>query len=228
MAGYSPMGPFGAGDIPIVEIDGAQWRQIERTFGSPLPPTVRADLVRATEAFVFLQSFERTAERLAKVKVILEAHDKAATRFFNELFAGASATSDAGAYAHFLIEANFKASPLRGTTAGLDVLLDGLRVFHIACNAAIKQLNDPSSSALRNEDAWKTWISRLADILSNVEPTAKNESGKSNSAMPQHAFVSLIWELQKCLPAEWHHAQSEVALAGVVSEALSLRDKSQG
>ena len=80
----------------------------------------------------------------------------------------------------------------------------------------------------RNEDAWKTWISRLADILSNVEPTAKNESGKSNSAMPQHAFVSLIWELQKCLPPEWHHAQSEVALAGVVSEALSLRDKSQG
>ena len=200
MAGHSPMGPFGAGDIPIVEIDGAQWRQIERTFGSPLPPTVRADLVRATEAFVFLQSFERTAERLAKVKVILEAHDKAATRFFNELFAGASATSDAGAYAHFLIEANFKASPLRGTTSGLDVLLDGLRVFHIACNAAIKQLNDPSSSALRNEDAWKTWISRLADILSNVEPTAKNESGKSNNAMPQHAFVSLIWELQKCLP----------------------------
>ena len=218
MAGHSPKGPLGAGDIPIVKIDGAQWRQIERTFGSPLPPTVRADLVRATDAFVFLQSFERTAERLAKVKVILEAHDKAATRFFNELFAGASATSDAGAYAHFL----------RRTTARLDVLLDGLRAFHIACNAAIKQLNDPSSSALRNEDAWKTWISRLADILSNVEPTAKNESGKSNSAMPQHPFVSLIWGLQKCLPAEWHHAQSEVALAGVVSEALSLRDKSQG
>jgi hypothetical protein len=91
-----------------------RWRQIEKAYGSPLPPAVRGDLVRATEAFVFLQSIEGTPERKAKVKVILEAHDKAATRFFNELFSGASATSDAGVYAHFLIEANFKSPPLRG------------------------------------------------------------------------------------------------------------------
>lgn len=225
MARRSPKESFGSADMLTINIDGDQWQQIERAFGSPLPLIVRADLVRASEAFVFLQSFEGTTERLAKVKVILEAHDKAASRFFNELFAGASATSDAGVYAHFLIEANFKSSPLKGNT-GLDALLDGLRAFHIACNASIKQLSDPSSSALRNEDAWKTWMSRLADILSAVQPNDQYQ--RSNSAMPPDPFVAAIWELQKCLPAEWHHVRSEGAIAVAISDALSSQDKFEG
>ena len=134
-----------------INIDSATWRQIEKAYGSSLSPTVRADIVRASEAFLFLQSFERTPEPLAKVKVILEAHDKAATRFFNELFAGPSAVSDAGIYAHHLIDKNFKASRL-GKDADLDALLNLLRAFHIACNTSIKQLNDAStSSAFRKE-----------------------------------------------------------------------------
>jgi hypothetical protein len=228
VAEHSAKGPSGSGDIPVINVDEAQWRQIEKASGSSIPPNLRAAIVRATEAFIFLQSFEGTPKRKAEVKVILEAHDKAATRFFNELFADASATSDAGVYAHFLIEAHFKSSRLRENTAGLDVLLDGLRTFHIACNAAIKQLNDPSTSALRNEDGWKTWINRLVDILMDAEPIRRHEFRKSNSATPQHPFVLLICELQKCLPAKWHDARSEVTLAGAISEALSLRNKSQG
>src|SRR6478752_8105361 len=121
-----------------INIDSATWRQIEKAYGSSLSPTVRGDIVRASEAFLFLESFERTPEPFAKVKVILEAHDKAATRCFNELFAGPSAVSDAGIYAHHLIEKNFKAKD----AAGLDALLNLLRAFHIACNTSIKQLND--------------------------------------------------------------------------------------
>jgi hypothetical protein len=60
-----------------INIDSAKWRQIEKAYGSSLSPTVRADIVRASEALLFLESFERTPEPLAKVKVILEAHDKA-------------------------------------------------------------------------------------------------------------------------------------------------------
>ena len=60
--------------------------------------------------FFFFESFEHAPEPLAKVKVILEAHDKAATRFFNELFASPFAGSDTGVYAHHLIQKNFKES----------------------------------------------------------------------------------------------------------------------
>jgi hypothetical protein len=156
---------------------------------------------------------------MAKVKVILEAHDKAASRFFNELFAGPSATSDAAAYAHFLIENNFKSSQMRVNELGLDGLLDILRAFHIACNASIKQLNDPSSSAVRKGDAWTIWINRLAEIL----------EGSTSKSAKQLAFVSVAWKLQEYLPREYRHpAQSEAALAGIISEAISLRNKSQG
>jgi hypothetical protein len=200
-----------------INIDSATWRQIEKAYGSSLSPTVRADIVRASEAFLFLQSFERTPEPLAKVKVILEAHDKAATRFFNELFAGPSAVSDAGIYAHHLIDKNFKAKD-----AGLDALLNLLRAFHIACNTSIKQLNDAStSSAFRKGNAWATWISRLTEILKAAKlPVAVHKDGGSKSKTDkQSPFVSFVWELQKCLPAECRrHTQSEAALA----DALKL------
>jgi hypothetical protein len=97
VAKHSPKVPFVSGDTRdrAVNIDSVKWRQIEKAYGSSIPPNVRADIVRATEVFVFFESFERTAQPLTTIKVILEAHDKAATRFFNELFASPSAVSDA-------------------------------------------------------------------------------------------------------------------------------------
>lgn len=188
------------GDTPsaVLKIDSANWRLIEKTYGASLTPKVRAEIVRATEAFLFFENFERTGEPLAKVKVILEAHDKAATRFFNELFASPSALSDAGFYAHHLIDNNFKASRLESDAAGLDVFLDFLRAFHIACNASIKQLNDPS---VGEGNAWNSWISRLAEILAKAK-SAHDDRGSDNQ------LVSFVWELQKCVPAECRRNQA--------------------
>jgi hypothetical protein len=177
---------------------------------------VRANIVRATEAYVFLHSFEQTSEGLAKAKVILEANDKAATRFFNELFAGPSAVSDAGVYAHYLIESNFKTSELKGEARGLDVFLNLLRAFHVACNASIKQLNDPSSPAFKGSNSWSVWIDRLTEILSEVKlPVSARKGTKS---LP---FVLLVWELQGCLPTECrYHAQSQASLTDALGEKL--------
>jgi hypothetical protein len=141
-----------------------------------LQPNIRADIRRATEAFLFSQNFERTDEAIAKVKVILEGHDKAATRFFNELFGGASSLSDAGVYAHHLIDNNFKPARLRSDKADLDVFLDFLRAFHIACNTAMKQLTDPSFD--RRVSPWKIWLNRLAEIVE------QDLHGESASTIP--------------------------------------------
>jgi hypothetical protein len=222
VAGHSPEQPFGLSDAPAFNVDAVQWRRIEKAYGSSLPPSVRTQIVRATEAYVFLQSFEQTSEGLAKAKVILEAHDKAATRFFNELFAGPSAVSDAGVYAHYLIESNFKTSELRGEARGLDVFLNLLRAFHVACNASIKQLNNPSSPAFQVGNAWNVWIDRLAEILSEAKlpVSVRNDRSKSKSTK-QLPFVLFVWELQARLPTECRHpAQSEAALADALSEKL--------
>ena len=222
-----PRNPAVNGDLAL-NIDSAKWQQIEKAYGSSLPPNLRADIVRATEAFLFFESFEQTAEPLAKVKVILEAHDKAATRFFNELFAGPSAVSDAGIYAHHLIENNFKTSQLMSDAAGLDALLNLLRAFHIACNTSIKQLNDASSSsAFRKGNAWTTWTSQLSEILNQVKlPVYVSKDGGNRRNDKQSPFALFVWELQNCLPAECRcHVESEAAFVDALSEAHSLARK---
>jgi hypothetical protein len=188
----------------LFEIDAANWRLIEEAYGASLQPNIRADILRATEVFLFSQNFERTDEAIAKVKVILEGHDKAATRFFNELFGGASSLSDAGVYAHHLIDNNFKPARLRSDKADLDVFLDFLRAFHIACNTAMKQLTDPSSD--RRVSPWKIWLNRLAEIVEEVK-SLHGESGVG------HPFVQFVGELQKCLPSECQRDQAAIAEA---------------
>lgn len=189
-------------------IDAANWRLIEEAYGALLLPNIRADIIQATEVFLFSQNFERTDEAIAKVKVILEAHDKAASRFFNGLFGGASSLSDAGVYAHHLIDNNFKPARLRSDKADLDVLLNFLRAFHIACNTAIKQLNDPSSD--RRGNPWKIWLNRLAEIVEEVKSLRGESGGESNV---DHPFVQFVRELQKCLPSECQRDQPAIAEA---------------
>jgi hypothetical protein len=230
----SPKVQFVSGNTrdPTIDIDSAKWRQMEKIYGSFLPPNVRADIVRATEAFLFFEGFERTSEPLAKVKVILEAHDKAATRFFNELFAGPAAISDAGVYAHHLIENNFKASQLRSDAAGLDALLNLLRAFHVSCNTSIKQLNEASpSSTFRTGDAWITWISRLTEILkaAKLPCSIRKDVGNKSKSNNNSPFVLFVWELQNCLPEECRrHTHSEATLADAISKTQSLARKLGG
>jgi hypothetical protein len=211
---------------PALNIDSTKWRQIEEAYGLSLPPNVRTDIDRATQAFLFFESFERTAEPLAKVKVILEAHEKAATRFFNELFASPFAGSDAGVYAHHLIEKNLKISQVPSDTARLDTLLNLLRAFHIACNTSIKQLNEPSSSStFRKGNAWTNWISRLTEILSGAKLAAavRKDIGSKSRSDQQSPFTLLVWELQLCLPIECRrHTHSVAALADAISEERKI------
>jgi len=231
VAERSPKAPSVSGDTrdPALNIDSAKWRQIEKAYGLPLPPNVRAEIVRATQAFLFFESFERTAEPLAKVKVILEAHEKAATRFFNELFASPFAGSDAGVYAHHLIEKNFKASQLSSDNAGLDTLLNLIRAFHIACNASIKQLNEASvSSNFRKDNPWTNWISRLTEIFSGVKlPVAvRKDIGNKSRSDKDSPFTLLVWELQSCLPSECRrHTRSVTALSDAISEERKISEQ---
>ena len=183
-----------------LNFDSAIWRQIENACGVSLPPKRWADIDRATQAFLFFESFEHAPEPLAKVKVILEAHDKAATRFFNELFASPFAGSDAGVYAHHLIEKNFKKSHIARNDAGLDTLLSLLRAFHIACNTSIKQLNEPpASSTFRKGNAWTDWISRLTEILRGAKlPFGVGKLIGNKSRSDQSPFTLLVMGVATC------------------------------
>jgi hypothetical protein len=83
-------------------------------------------------------------------------------------------------------------------------------------------LNDPSSPAFQVGNAWKVWIDRLAEILSEVKlpVSVRNDRSKSKDTK-QSPFVLFVWELQARLPTECRcHAQSEASLADALSEKL--------
>jgi hypothetical protein len=103
-----------------------------------------------------------------------------------------------------LIDNNFKPARLRSDKADLDVFLDFLRAFHIACNTAIKQLTDPSSD--RRGSPWKIWLNRLAEIVEEV----KSLRGEGSV---DHPLVQFVRELQKCLPSECQRDQAAIAEA---------------
>ena len=208
-------------DAPF-EIDNANWRLIEEAYGASLPPNVRADIVRATEVFFFSENFARTGEPTATVKVILEAHDKAATRFFNELFGSPSSFSDAGVYAHSLIDSNFKPPRLGSDKEGLDALLDLLRAFHIACNTAIKQLNDPSTA--HKGKPWKIWLNRLAEIVAEVK-SLRGKGGDESKV--DHPLVQFVREMQNCLPSECQRDQAAIEQALLEAQQNPQKTKAE-
>jgi hypothetical protein len=186
-------------DLPPA-INGTQWKQIEKAYGTPIPEDVRLDILRATREFLLFERLERTTKPVAEVKVILEAYDKAADRFFHALFTDPSGSSDAGVYAHHLIETNFKDSRL-GQVAVFDTVLRLLRAFHVACNVSLKQLSDFCNTDSTSWNAWQRWVCRLTEIVraANLPWKVLKETGET--AKPSD-FVILVHDLQVCLSTE--------------------------
>src|SRR5690348_621671 len=108
VAEYAPKFPIISNDSQVVQLDGDTWQRIETACRWSLDSSVRSDVVRATKAFLLSESLERNAQAAAATRVILEAYDKAASRFFHTVFTDPSGSSDAGIYAHDLIELNFE------------------------------------------------------------------------------------------------------------------------
>ena len=62
-----------AGAKPQLTIHEADWQRIEGAHGEQLTGSVRADVVKATQEFVYWESFERTAEPIAKTQKLIDA-----------------------------------------------------------------------------------------------------------------------------------------------------------
>jgi hypothetical protein len=86
----------------------AEWQGMEAACGWALSKTLRDNILRVTQEFLRLEFYQQTGGNVAKVKVVLESYDKAASRFFNAIFADPPAQSAASIHAHDLIEVNSK------------------------------------------------------------------------------------------------------------------------
>jgi len=76
-----------------LQFNDAEWRGIEAACGWTLSKSLRDHILQVTQEFLTLQTLQRGNG--ADVKVVLESYDKAASRFFNAIFADPSGQSAA-------------------------------------------------------------------------------------------------------------------------------------
>jgi hypothetical protein len=216
---YSNRLPFSSGETPVVKFDDSDWQRIEAACGWTLSTGLRKDIGRVTEEFLTVEGSERTAATPADVKVVLEAYDKAASRFFSAVFADPSGLSDAGVFAQHLIERNSREVG-KGSANIFESMLALLRAFHIACNASLKRLNDPQNSPFKPGSAWRLWVSRLTELIEAAElRSSVRNAGNKSKTDAQSAFARFVWYLQLLLPEECRrHTASEAACADAIRD----------
>ena len=77
MAKVKPRLPIASGGTTDFEISALEWRRIETEYGHSLAPSVRIEVVAATQKFLDAAEFEKTApyasEAIARIKSIRAA-----------------------------------------------------------------------------------------------------------------------------------------------------------
>jgi hypothetical protein len=200
-----------------LRLNDGEWRGIEAACGWTLSKTLRDDIIRVTQEFLTLENVQ--TNNVADVKVVLESYDKAASRFFNAIFADPSGQSAASIHAHDLIESSAKKLD-KSEESLFDGMLMTLRTFHIACNTALKQLRELQTSSSKSDKAWELWISWLTGVIdqAGLRSWVSKDLGSKGNGNDQ--FTAFVWQLQRCLPEEVRrHTASEVDCAEAISDA---------
>jgi len=182
-----------------LQFNDAEWRGIEAACGWTLSKSLRDHILQVTQEFLTLQTLQRGNG--ADVKVVLESYDKAASRFFNAIFADPSGQSAVNIHAHDLIESNSKRLG-KSDESLFDGMLTLLRAFHIACNTALKELRELQTSPCKSDKTWRLWIWRLTEVIDEAGLPyflSKDLGGKSKSDEQWASFARLVWQLQRCL-----------------------------
>jgi hypothetical protein len=198
----------------------AEWQGMEAACGWALSKTLRDNILRVTQEFLRLEFYQQTGGNVANVKVVLESYDKAASRFFNAIFADPPGQSAASIHAHDLIEVNSKRLG-KSNESLFDEMLALLRAFHIACNSALKELRELQISSSSADNAWRLWIRWLSET--GLPSSGSKKFGPKSKSDDQSAFTEFVWQLQRCLPEEVRrHTASKQECAASIRDAQSL------
>ena len=217
-----------SGGVPDLAISGADWQRIEGAYGQQLSGSVRAAIVKKTQELVYWESFERTAEPIAKTQRLIDAYKKSARHF--QLTILADGPSDAAVYARHLTRKHFKDARLSGTVECFHSLSGVLTSFQSACINALRELGPPPSTralsgdfrAFKEGEAWALWTRQLTGIMkmNGLPSGVRKDAGNKSRSDKQSPFVLLVRELQHCLPPGCKYPEhSKAALAKAIVKA---------
>ena len=219
MARVTPKLPFAsAGSSPgLKKIFDAEWTRIETAYGRSLPNKLRRKILKITQEYLKEATFERTAPNASQAKDRVKSIKNAVEKLREAVLRRPSNVArEADFYVRQLIckHARF---PFQHGRDGLQNL--ALRVSK-ACNLAMAELEGLEEGTFRKGDEWDGWIRYLTSLMQerNLPIEARKDTDKQKQG--PSPFVAFIWELQKCIPAEYRRStQSPGALAKAIHSA---------
>jgi hypothetical protein len=188
---------------PSLSPAAINWEHVERACGQTFSTEVRCAVFKLTASFVDFAPFELAAEPQEEAVRRVRRLKDAASKF--RLLLSPCDTAAARIYADSQIDREGRLGGMRAHL--LDFISD--------CNAALREIERPTTAMRQEGESWAKWVRGLTHVLKAAGlPTGVSKDVRS----PTSPFTRLIRELQKCIPQELRrHTQSAEALAKAIS-----------
>ena len=218
MARVKPKLPFAsAGSGPRLKISQADWQRIETVYGLSLPSELRRKIFKFTREYLKEATFEKRAPIASQAEDRVKAIKNAAGKFRDAILRRPSNIAcEADFYARQLISKHARL-PFQGGRNCLQNLAFEARWVPNACKLAMAELKGLEKGNFRQGEAWDRWTRELTNAVRELQlPIAARKDTDKQKQGPS-PFVAFIWELQKCIPAEYQRStQSLGALAKAI------------
>jgi hypothetical protein len=220
-----------AGPNPRLKISARAWMRVEEAYGYPLDPSVRKKICAVTRQYLQWAELEQSARSSAECARRVCMIKDAARAFRKAILEHSPKISrDADYYARWMICKHMElAFDGRDGLQNLAVRFD--RQISTTCDRTLAELRCQESFGFRHGEMWERWIRDLTTIVSDVKlPTqVRKDTDKIKSGKPS-PFVSLVRELQTCLPQEYRRSRppGADAVANIALSTAIVRARARG
>jgi hypothetical protein len=204
-----------AGRNPRLVITTLDWVRIEEAYGHPLDPAVRKRMRAAAGQYIEWAELEQNVRPSAECTKRVCVIKHAARAFRKAIFeCSPKISGEADYYARSLICKHMYLA-FDGRDGLQNLAAQVGRDVTKACERALAELRCQESSGFRPGEMWERWIRDLTAIAADAQlpTTVRKDTDKIKSDKPS-PFVSLLRELQACLPQEYRRSHPSSADAG--------------
>jgi|HubBroStandDraft_1064217.scaffolds.fasta_scaffold32012_2 hypothetical protein len=219
-----------AGRKPQLVTTTLDWVRIEEAYGHPLDPSVRKRIRAAAGQYIEWAELEQNVRPSAECSTRVCMIKDAARAFRRAILECSPKISrEADYYARSLICKHMDlAFDGRDGLQNLAAQVD--RDVTNACERALAELRCQESSGFRPGEMWEQLIRDLTIIAADAQlpTTVRKDTDKIKSGKPS-PFVSLVRELQACLPQEYRrsHPSSAGAAANIALSTAIVRARTR-
>jgi len=216
---------------PQLKISKNDWQKMETAYGHPIATPLRRRILIATREYLDWVEFEQKADPTANCEQRIGSIKKAVGIFRRAILACPAGFSPQANFIAMRLISTHMGLPFKGRHGLQNLALKLDRDVSKSCERALAELKSQKDSGFRRGEMWELWVRKLTAILSKNElPTQVRKDADKAKAVKPSPFVSIIRELQACLPAKYRKShplrpdfEANIALSTAIIRARSRR-----